>query len=427
MTRFGADETGEVFAMDRPLDGKKLRWMMGAIAGLVLVAAAMGGDAMELYRLPNGAETRWSSFENPDGARSAGGSENAGAKGAAFAPLPAGASHVLMHAEGSGSIRRMWFTLRERDPQMLRALKLEMFWDGAGTPAVSVPFGDFCAAILGRPVALENELFANPEGRSFNVYIPMPFERGAKVVITNESDRDVEKLFYDINYVLTPETDETALYFHATWRRERWTTLMQDFEILPAVQGSGRFLGAHLGVILHPDNVGWWGEGEVKMYLDGDSDLPTIVGTGTEDYIGTGWGQGEFQRRYQGSLIADAKNGQYAFYRYHIPDPVYFHQNIRVTIQQMGGASKKEVVALLDKGVTIKPVSLDYDGKFIKLFEQGEEVDIRDHEAPNDAWTNIYRQDDWSAVAFFYLDAPENGLPPLAPVADRTEALLEGK
>jgi hypothetical protein len=382
---------------------------------------------MDLYRVPQGAETRWSSFENPDGARGAGGSANAGAKGAASAPFPAGTSHVLMQADGSGCIRRMWFTLRERDPEMLRALKLEMFWDGAKTPAVSVPFGDFCAAILGRPVTFENELFSNPEGRSFNVYIPMPFKKGARVVITNESDRDVGMLFYDINYVLTPQPDDEALYFHAYWRRERWTTLMEDFEILPAVNGRGRFLGAHLGIIEHPDNVGWWGEGEVKMYIDGDKDLPTIVGTGTEDYIGTGWGQGEFQHRYQGCLVADGESRQYTFYRYHIPDPVYFQQNIRVTIQQMGGASKTEVIALLDKGVNVKPVSLGYDGKFVKLFEQDGDVDIRNHEASDDAWTNMYRQDDWSAVALFYLDSPENGLPPLAPVEKRTEGLLETK
>jgi len=402
--------------------------------GIVILAVlsvgartAEGGGAMDLYRVPDGAETRWSSFENPDGARGVGGSANEGAKGAAFAPFPAGTSHVLMHAEGSGCIHRMWFTMRERDPEMLRALKLEMFWDGAETPAVSVPVGDFFAAILGRPVAFENELFTNPEGRSFNMYIPMPFKTGAKVVITNESDRDVEKLFYDINYVLTPEPEEGALYFHAYWRRERWTTLMEDFEILPRVQGMGRFLGAHLGIIEHPDNVGWWGEGEVKMYTDGDKELPTIVGTGTEDYIGTGWGQGAFQRRYQGCLIADGENRQYTFYRYHIPDPVFFQKGIRMTIQQMGGAAKKEVVALLDKGVKVKPVSLNYGDTFVKLFDRNGDVDIRELDAPDDAWTNMYRQDDWSAVAFFYLDSPENGLPPLAPVGERTEGLLEAK
>jgi hypothetical protein len=319
----------------------------------------------------------------------------------------------------------MWFTLRERDPRMLRSLRLEMYWDGAASPAVSVPFGDYFGAILGRCVAFENEFFTNPEGRSFNAYLPMPFRKRARITIVNESDRDVEKLFYDINYALLDKPDPTALYFHATWRRERWTTLGRDFEILPRVRGKGRFLGAHLGVITHPDNAGWWGEGEVKMYLDGDTKWPTIVGTGTEDYIGTGWGQGEFQRRYQGSLVADGSKGQFAFYRYHVPDPVYFRDDLRVTIQQMGGASKQKILELIEKGVEIQPVSVDGDnaGNFVKLLESPSPIDLKTHDSPMNAWVNVYRRDDWSAIAFFYLDTPVNGLPPLAPREQRVEGL----
>jgi len=102
---------------------------------------------------------------------------------------------------------------------------------------------------------------------------------------------------------------------------------------------------------------------------------------------------------------------------------VYFHKDIRVTIQQMGGSSKANVVKLLEKGVPVKPVSLDYDGKFVKLLEQSPPVDIAKHESPPSAWTNMYRQDDWSAVALFYLDSPENGLEPIANVQARTEGL----
>lgn len=395
---------------------------------LAFGAACVAGDSgMELYKVPEGAQTRWISFENPTGEKGEGGKENRGAKGHAFDSLPAGQSRVLLDLNGSGAIRRMWFTLRERDPYLLRALRLEMFWDGAAQPAVSVPFGDFFGAILGRVVKFENELFVNSEGRAFNCTIPMPFRTAAKVTITNDSARDVEKLFYDIDCVLTPKPDPDALYFHATWRRERWTALGKDFEILPRVSGKGRFLGAHIGVIGHPDNAGWWGEGEVKMYLDGDEEWPTIVGTGTEDYIGTGWGQGEFQSRFQGSLIADNPNRQYAFYRYHVPDPVYFHQGIRVTIQQMGGASKKQVLELLEKGVEILPVSVDSDtqGRFVKLLERDEPVDLKKHDSPMNAWVNMYRRDDVCAVALYYLDAPVNGLPPLAPLDRRTEGLLE--
>lgn len=394
--------------------------------GIILMSIASmhsSESAGELYRKPEGTVSRWVSFENPTGEPGVGAQSNKGAKGMAFDALKAGETVTLLDVEGCGTIHRMWFTLRERDPQMLRALRLEMYWDGADKPAVAVPFGDFFCAILGRLTTFENALFASPEGRSFNAYIPMPFRTGARITLTNESDRDVEKLFYDINYTLTKEHPADALYFHAHWRRERWTTLGQDFEILPRVDGGGRFLGAHVGVILHPEIAGWWGEGEVKMYLDGDTDYPTIVGTGTEDYIGTGWGQGVFQQRYHGSLVADADTREYGFYRYHIPEPIYFDKELRVTIQQMGGASKREVAGMLDKGLPIKPVSLDYDGEFVRLFELDPVPDIREHEAPDNAWTNHYREDDVSAIAFFYLDRPANNLSALAPVDERAEAL----
>jgi len=379
--------------------------------------AATGAD---LYTMRSDLQSRWSSFENPSGAKGAAAAENKGAKGRAYCPLNAGETVTLMHAEGPGTVHRMWFTMRERDPQMLRALRLDMFWDGAEQPAVSVPFGDFFCAILGRLPAFENALFTSPEGRSFNCYVPMPFKTGARITLTNESDRDIEKLFYDVNYTLAAEPNPHALYFHAHWRRERWTALGEDFAILSRVEGAGRFLGAHIGVIEHPKNVGWWGEGEVKMYLDGDKELPTIAGTGTEDYIGTGWGQGLFQQRYQGSLVGDDKAGRYGFYRYHIPDPIYFHQDLRVTIQQLGGAGNAQVREMLKKGVEILPVSVEGEREFIKLLEDGRPLD--DPSLPT-GWTNLYRRDDVCAVALFYLDRPENGLPSIQSPAERMEAM----
>lgn len=372
-----------------------------------------------------GAQTRWASFENPKAEKGSGGTENRGAKGHAFDSIAPGETRTLLDVKGPGEVRRMWFTVRDRDPRMLRSLRLEMFWDGKPTPAVSVPAGDFFGAILGRAVAFENELFSNPEGRSFNCYVKMPFRAGARVTMTNESDRPVPLLFYDIDVVLLQKPDPNALYFHASWRRERWTALGRDFEILPKISGEGRFVGAHVGVITHPDNTGWWGEGEVKMYVDGDSEFPTIVGTGTEDYIGTGWGQGTYHHRYQGALVTDSRAGQYTFYRYHIPDPVYFSRELRVTIQQIGGGTKEQMAALQRKGVAVRPVSVDESGKFRKLAETDAVVKLDELDAPKDAWVNVYRRDDWSAVALFYLDRPENGLPRLAPVADRVEGLAE--
>ncbi len=389
--------------------------------------SALPGAPEALYRKAPGAQTRWASFENPSAAKGAGGASNRGAKGHAFDIVRAGETVPLLDITGSGVVNRIWATVSRRDSLFLRQLRIDMYWDGAQTPAVSAPFGDFFGDILGRMRPFENELFSNPEGRSFNCCIPMPFRTGARITVTNESDTDLPHLFYDVNVTLTEKPDPEALYFHAVWRRERPTVLGRDFEILPAVEGSGRFLGTHIGVVSNPENIGWWGEGEVKMYLDGDTEHPTIVGTGTEDYIGTGWGLGLYANRFQGCLLADNDKGLYGFYRYHVPDPVYFSTGCRVTMQQIGGASKPEVIAAMHRGMKARPVTIDGGGgdKFTRLLEQEPEKDLSDPSLP-DGWTNFYREDDWSAVAFFYLDRPENGLPPLAGVAERTVG-IEGK
>jgi len=386
----------------------------------------MTDDKYPIYR-KQANETRWASFENPTGARGQGGRENQGAKGHAFDSLAAGETKVLLDVAGCGLIHRMWLTLRRHTPDVLRALRLEMFWDEAATPAVAVPLGDFFCAGLGL-VPFENELFASPEGRSFVATVPMPFGTAARITLTNESEQTISHLFYDINYTLTDTHDADVLYFHAHWRRENPTILGQDFAILPQVSGGGRFLGAFVSVITNPLYGGaWWGEGEVKVYLDGDDAYPTLVGTGTEDYIGTGWGQGVFKQRYQGSLVADERQGWYAFYRLHVPDPIFFRQNCRVTVQQMGGAAKARVRQLLSQGAPLQVVSADGGSRqhFITLLDEG--LDVADPAVATSDWCNFYRQDDWAAVAYFYLDAPENGLPPLPAVTRRAAGLAEGE
>ncbi len=277
-----------------------------------------------LYRMPDGVESRWASPENPLGERSSGGKENAGRKGRPMVQLKAREQLVLAEANGtSGTVRRIWVTISDRSPQMLRGLRIDMFWDGARTPAVSAPFGDFFGVGLGRTASFESALFADPEGRSFNCYVPMPFRTGMKIAVTNESGRDLPMLFYDVDYTVGDKHGPDAMYFHAHWRRESPTKMQKDFEILPRVEGRGRYLGANFGVISDQKHYfkTWWGEGEVKVYLDGDREQPTLNGTGTEDYIGTGWGQGKYSHLYQGCLVADAEHMQYCFYRYHVPDP----------------------------------------------------------------------------------------------------------
>ncbi len=381
--------------------------------------------AQELYEHAGGVNTRWASGENPRGEKGQGGLENRGAKGHAFDILPAGQSLTLLDVQGAGIVRRMWVTLNDRSPEMLRALRLDMYWDGASKPAVSVPFGDFFNAGLGMLVPFENALFASPEGRSFVFFVPMPFRSGARIVLTNEASRDLGLVFYDVNYTLGDDLDEDVLYFHAYWNRNPATELGRDFEILPALNGKGRFLGMHVGVRTDSSYSNtWWGEGEVKMFLDGDVDTPTLVGTGTEDYIGTGWGQGAYINRYQGAPIADPENRRWTFYRYHIPDPVFFNSGIRVTLQQMGGAPKDQVLEMIAAGVNLQPVSIDAGGRpnFIKLLERDPVPSLDDPGLP-DGWVNFYRSDDVSSVALFYLASPTSNLPPLQPVAERVAGL----
>ena len=385
------------------------------VAGLALPLRAQ-----ELYEHQGGLNTRWISGENRVGAPGQGGLENRGAKGHAFDTLPAGQSLVLADIQGSGVIRRMWITISDRTPEMLRSLRLEMFWDGA-----SAPVGDFFNAGLGQIAPFENALFASAEGRSFVFYIPMPFRTGARIVLTNDSPKELGLVFYDLNYTLGDAFGNDMLYFHAYWHRDPATTPGEDFEILPRVNGRGRFLGTHVGVRTDSSyTTTWWGEGEVKMYLDGDTTTPTLVGTGTEDYIGTGWGQGAYINRYQGAPIADEKNRRWTFYRYHIPDPVFFDAALRVVLQQMGGAPKEQVLAMLASGVNLTPVTIDAGGrgKFVKLLEQDPALSLDDPSLP-DGWTNFYRSDDVSAVAFFYLDKPVSNLPALQPVRERTDKL----
>jgi hypothetical protein len=309
----------------------------------------------------------------------------------------------------------------DRSPRMLRALRLDMYWDGASTPAVSAPLGDFFGAGLGRLVPFENALFSSPEGRSFNSVVPMPFRRAARIVLTNESDRDLTRIFFDVDYTLETLSPD-VLYFHAYWHRARPTTLGEDFRILPRVHGRGRYLGMTVGVATDPEyGNAWWGEGALKVYLDDDRAHPTLVGTGTEDAIGSGWGQGAFANRYQGSPIADAAQHTWTFYRLHVPDPIFFARECEVALQQIGGANKADVLGLQAAGAPLTPISIDAGdrARFSTLLDSPTPI----ASAPDDSWVNFYRRDDVSATAYFYLDHAEADLPPIAPVADRVAGL----
>lgn len=396
------------------------------IAGMAVIAAkaASAQDSPEIYRYQSGEQTHWITPENRSGA-SKGGTENDGAKGHAFDSIAVGASYVLADVKGAGTIDRIWMTIEDRSPEALRGLKIEMFWDGEKRPAVSVPLGDFFLHGTGEMVPLDTALMASPEGRSFVSYVPMPFRAGARIVITNESLKPVNLIFFDVDYRSVRAQPKDALYFHAWWHRDRATRLSEDFRILPRVTGHGRFLGASVTVLTNPVyEKTWWGEGEMKIALDQTKGSGArLVGTGTEDYIGTAWGQGAYANRYQGSPVATWDGeGRWTFYRWHVPDPIWFHDNIQVSLEQIGGDRKAIVQGLLAKGAPLIPVTIDPGSRnnFQQLLANGKRLD--DPSLP-DGHTNYYRSDDVAAVAYFYLDRPGGVLPPLQPASERMAAI----
>lgn len=387
-------------------------------------------DIGNLYNAPpEGVNSRWVSPENPTGEKGKAGFTNQGAKGNAFFIVSPGEKKTLFDVKGAGMITRMWLsgTIGIK-PLQRRAVRIDMYWDGAGKPAVSAPVGDFFGIGLGMIARYDNALFSSPEARSFNFTIPMPYRKSALITLTNESAEEVW-IWYDINYLELEKIPDNTLYFHAFWNRNLKTKPGEDYEILPTVEGTGRYIGANISVIGDSVYRGtWFGEGEVKIYLDGDQKNPTLMGTGTEDYIGSGWGQGEYASHYFGSLISDRKMDIYAFYRYHIPDPVYFHNDCRVTIQQMGNTGRKNILKLIEKGANLIPVwylgtdsAKTYQGR---LLGEHSHRKIEDNDFP-ETGVNYYRSDDVSATAYFYLDKPENNLPELPPVELRLKDLEE--
>lgn len=395
------------------------------IACNCLVANAQILSNKNLFQFDSTLSPRWACFENPTAAKGKAAMENNGAKGHPSDEIKAGETKVLMHAKGAGIITRIWITIDDRSPEMLRSLKLEMFWNDATEPAVSVPFGDFFGMGLGKTATFHNALFANPEGRSFICYIPMPFKTAARIQVTNESNKRLPHIFYDVDFQETSKWDNSNLYFHTYWHRDTATKLAKDFELLPQVKGKGRFLGVNIGVIADSNYENhWWGEGEVKMYLDGDKEFPTLAGTGTEDYIGTGWGQGEFFNDYAGCLYSN-KNGDngWAFYRYHIPDPIFFKKDCKVTLPEMGSNKKELVAELQAKGVPLIPVTIDDQHGYPKpLYTKDKISNLKDTTLP-EGYVMFYRSDDVSSTAYFYLDKPVNNLPVLQPVITRTYKL----
>lgn len=368
-----------------------------------------------IYRMPSGKSyTRWYTFENRNGEKGAGGQANFGRKGAPATPLANGDTLVLADITESGTIRRIWMTLFRLNPVTLRGMRIEIYWDGASKPAVQAPLGDFFCMSMGHMVSFENALFSSPEGRSFNCIVPMPFRKEAKILLINESGED-NGVYYEVDVTLGDKHDKRMLYFHAHWRRENPTVLRRDYTILPRIEGIGRFLGCNIGVRSdYRCNNFWWGEGELKIYLDGDDEFPTLCGTGAEDYIGTGYGMNQFSHQYQGNNFVSEKKDAWGFYRLHIPDPVLFRKDIRVTIQVMGGPSFSAMLESLTKYPELR---------FMKAGD-GTQYYTREELEAHPEWANVMeRVDDYCSTVYWYMDSPMNNLPAIGSVEERLKDL----
>ena len=334
-------------------------------AGEIYAQSSFNGidtDMSNLYRLSN-AQTRSISPENYTGEKGKGGMAKledkdkvnvANASNAArdlgqgwkvnpFIRIKSGETITIAEITGSGAIQHIWMTPTGN----WRSSILRFYWDDETEPSVECPVGDFFgmgwneyAPLVSMPICV------NP-GSAFNCYWTMPFRKKCKITMENINDADLMTLYYQVDYILT-DVPADAAYFHAQFRREN-PTVKSDYTIVDNIKGKGQYVGTYLawGV----NNNSWWGEGEIKFFMDGDSKFPTICGTGTEDYFCGSYnfdrnGQyKEFCTPYAGLAQVIRPDGSYksqqrfGLYRWHIKDPVRFEKDLKVTIQDLGWRS----------------------------------------------------------------------------------------
>ena len=265
--------------------------------------------------------------------------------------LPTAKTTTIMDVEGPGTIQHIWITVAE---EYYRDLIIRIFWDGETEPSVEVPIGDFfCNGFRKRVDITALPINVNPSG-GFNCYFPMPFRTSAKITIENRNPEDIRGFFYSVTYALGIVDDDEA-YFHAQFRRSNPLPYMDDHTIVDGITGKGQFVGTY---ICWQQNVsGWWGEGEIKFFMDGDEEFPTLCGTGTEDYFGGAWGFcGTYSAPFLGyplgvstAVDSERKPGtRHGLYRFHIMDPIRFSADMRVTIQALGWRSEGRYLPMQD-------------------------------------------------------------------------------
>jgi len=325
----------------------------------------LGMSMGNLSRLSR-AKTRSISPENFSGEKGRGGmaTEGTGAKAARdlgqgwkISPSIQIASKqvfTLAEIQGPGAIQHIWMTPTGH----WRYSILRIYWDGESSPSVEAPVGDFFACGWGKYAQVTSQAICVNPGSAFNSYWEMPFRKSCRVTMENIDEQPMT-LYYQIDYTLTRVPDEAG-YFHAQFRRTNPVPYKKDYTILDGVKGWGHYVGTYLawGV----NNTGWWGEGEIKFFMDGDDRFPTICGTGTEDYFCGSYNfenqethrYQEFSTPYSGLAQVIRPDGLYesqqrfGLYRWHIMDPIRFEKDLKVTIQALGWRKEGKYLPLKD-------------------------------------------------------------------------------
>ncbi|UCD53525.1 MAG: DUF2961 domain-containing protein [Phycisphaerales bacterium] len=322
------------------------------------------GLGMSLDNLPrlSTAKTRSISPENFTGEKGKGGmaTEGTGARAARelgqgwkVSPsvrIEAGQTFVMADITGPGAIQHIWMTPTGNN----RLNIFRIYWDGEKEPSVECPVGDFFACGMGQYTQVTSSAVCVNPGSGFNCYWLMPFRKGCKITMTNIDDKGMT-LYYQVDYTLTHVPDDMA-YFHAQFRRVNPLPDKQDYTIVDNIKGRGHYVGTYM--IWGSNSPGWWGEGEIKFFMDGDQKFPTICGTGTEDYFCGSYGfvtpgtndYQIFNTPYAGmpQVILSEKQPRFGLYRWHIMDPIRFEKDLRVTIQALGWQSEGRYLPLKD-------------------------------------------------------------------------------
>ncbi len=325
-----------------------------------------------LFRVSN-AKSRSISPENFNGAKGGGGKATTGTGAGASRDLGQGwkvspsviiKSHTtftIAEIDGPGSVQHIWMTPTGN----WRYSILRFYWDDEATPSVEVPVGDFFGMGWGQYAPLQSAAVCVNPGSAFNCYWPMPFRKKCRITMENIDDREMV-LYYQVDYILTQVPDDAA-YFHAQFRRVNPLPYKQNYVLVDSIQGKGQYVGTYMAWGVH--NNGWWGEGEIKFYMDGDTEYPTICGTGTEDYFCGSYDfdtrtqnaagvsevhYTEFSSPYSGLPQVIKGDGHYniaqrfGLYRWHITDPIRFEKSLKVTIQALGWRSGGRYLPLKD-------------------------------------------------------------------------------